>query len=266
VWPCMARPSPRPPGPPRARGCLTAGPRPQCSPAPRPPARGPSRPRPRSPLRRPRAASPAAADGRTSCRTTCSGVRRGGPGLSRARTEARCGRVRMPVPHTWHLRVPPLQYGAPAYGTCAAAAGVLGRMPPAYLRVARLVCRGWAAAAGRLMSRLQPERLQGGRLAARFPHLRALCLSHCGHRVVAIERCGAGCRPPCRGGRRSRVMHRGRCHACGCAAHQGARGRACKAADQAADGMLTAAAARPAGTSCGCRARWATARWRRSRS
>ncbi|KAK9832494.1 hypothetical protein WJX81_002101 [Elliptochloris bilobata] len=66
--------------------------------------------------------------------------------------------------------------------------GVLARMPPAHLRVARLVCRGWAAATGRLMSRLQPERLQGGRLAARFPHLRALCLSHCGHRVVSIDR------------------------------------------------------------------------------
>lgn len=85
--------------------------------------------------------------------------------------------------------------------------GVLARMPPAHLRVARLVCCGWAAATGRVMSRLQPEALHGGRLAARFPHLRALCLSHCGHRVVAIERCvlpgpvlSWGCEPLYSGG------------------------------------------------------------------
>ena len=65
-----------------------------------------------------------------------------------------------------------------------------------HAQVARLVCRGWAAATGRLMSRLQPERLQGGRLAARFPHLRALCLSHCGHRVVSMNRCAY---EPCAG-------------------------------------------------------------------
>lgn len=160
---------------------------------------------------------------------------------------------------------------SPAHAARAGAAGVLGRMPPAYLRVARLVCRGWAAAAGRLMSRLQPERLQGGRLAARFPHLRALCLSHCGHRVVAIERCGAQSRAAClrpapETGDASRAQP---CMWQRCASGRTGpcvEGPQRQRRDWAADCVLTPAAARPAGTSCGCRARWATARWRRSRS
>ncbi|EIE23088.1 RNI-like protein [Coccomyxa subellipsoidea C-169] len=61
---------------------------------------------------------------------------------------------------------------------------VCGHMPPSYVRVVRLVCRGWAAAAGRLMQRLKPEALEGPRLAQRFPHLCALDLSHCLHTVT----------------------------------------------------------------------------------
>ncbi|BDA50045.1 probable f-box/LRR-repeat protein 2 at C-terminar half [Coccomyxa sp. Obi] len=61
---------------------------------------------------------------------------------------------------------------------------VCAHMPPSYVRVVRLVCRGWAAAAGRSMQRLKPEALEGPRLTERFPHLRALDLSHCLHTVT----------------------------------------------------------------------------------
>ena len=50
--------------------------------------------------------------------------------------------------------------------------------------MARLVCKGWAAAAGRLLTSLKPESLNGARLARRFPYLRALDLSHCMHSVT----------------------------------------------------------------------------------
>lgn len=66
---------------------------------------------------------------------------------------------------------------------------VCAHMPPSYVRVVRLVCRGWAAAAGRLMQRLKPEALEGPRLAQRFPHLRALDLSHCLHTVTFHTQC-----------------------------------------------------------------------------
>ena len=72
---------------------------------------------------------------------------------------------------------------------------VCGHMPPSYVRVVRLVCRGWAAAAGRLMQRLKPEALEGPRLAQRFPHLCALDLSHCLHTVTFHTQC-APCPPP----------------------------------------------------------------------
>jgi hypothetical protein len=57
-------------------------------------------------------------------------------------------------------------------------------MPAAYVRVVRLVCKGWAGAAGRLMQRLKPENLDGARLATCFPYLRSLDLSHCLHTVT----------------------------------------------------------------------------------
>ncbi|KAK9903539.1 hypothetical protein WJX75_008223 [Coccomyxa subellipsoidea] len=44
--------------------------------------------------------------------------------------------------------------------------------------------KGVARSAGRLMQRLKPEGLEGPRLAQRFPHLRALDLSHCLHTVT----------------------------------------------------------------------------------
>ena len=70
---------------------------------------------------------------------------------------------------------------------------VCAHMPPSYVRVVRLVCRGWAAAAGRSMQRLKPEALEGPRLTERFPHLRALDLSHCLHTVTFHTQCV----PPC---------------------------------------------------------------------
>lgn len=57
-------------------------------------------------------------------------------------------------------------------------------MSASYLRVMRLVCRSWAEFAGRHTSSLQPERLEGPRLAQRFPHLRSLDLSHCQRMIV----------------------------------------------------------------------------------
>lgn len=66
---------------------------------------------------------------------------------------------------------------------------VCAHMPPSYVRVVRLVCRGWAAAAGRSMQRLKPEALEGPRLTERFPHLRALDLSHCLHTVTFHTQC-----------------------------------------------------------------------------
>lgn len=61
---------------------------------------------------------------------------------------------------------------------------VMRHMSPAYLRVMRLVCRGWAEFAGRHTSSLKPEALEGMRLSQRFPHLLSLDLSHCQHMVV----------------------------------------------------------------------------------
>lgn len=66
---------------------------------------------------------------------------------------------------------------------------VCAHMPPSYVRVVRLVCRGWAGAAGRSMQRLKPEALEGPRLTERFPHLRALDLSHCLHTVTFHTKC-----------------------------------------------------------------------------
>ncbi len=57
-------------------------------------------------------------------------------------------------------------------------------MAPSYLRVMRLVCRSWAEFGGRHLSSLKPERLDGPRLAQRFPHLRSLDLSHCQRMIV----------------------------------------------------------------------------------
>lgn len=57
-------------------------------------------------------------------------------------------------------------------------------MAPSYLRVMRLVCRSWAEFGGRHLSSLKPERLDGPRLAERFPHLRSLDLSHCQRMIV----------------------------------------------------------------------------------
>ena len=52
------------------------------------------------------------------------------------------------------------------------------------------MCRGWAAGAGRLMTSLKPEALDGARLAQRFPYLRSLDLSHCMHSVTFHTLCG----------------------------------------------------------------------------
>ena len=60
----------------------------------------------------------------------------------------------------------------------------ISHMTPAYLRVMRLVCRGWAEFAGRHTSVLKPEALEGMRLSQRFPHLRVLDLSHCQHMII----------------------------------------------------------------------------------
>ncbi|KAK9815775.1 hypothetical protein WJX72_009302 [[Myrmecia] bisecta] len=61
---------------------------------------------------------------------------------------------------------------------------VLDMLPPASWRVLRLVCTAWSETAGRHALRLRPEKLDGRRLAARFPHLRSLDLSDCDTRVV----------------------------------------------------------------------------------
>jgi hypothetical protein len=61
---------------------------------------------------------------------------------------------------------------------------VTRHMAPSYLRVMRLVCRSWAEFGGRHLSSLKPERLDGPRLAQRFPHLRSLDLSHCQRIIV----------------------------------------------------------------------------------
>lgn len=62
-------------------------------------------------------------------------------------------------------------------------------MAPSYLRVMRLVCRSWAEFGGRHLSSLKPERLDGPRLAQRFPHLRSLDLSHCQRMIVRPKVC-----------------------------------------------------------------------------
>lgn len=60
------------------------------------------------------------------------------------------------------------------------------------------MCKGWAAAAGRLMTSLKPESLDGAALAARFPYLRALDLSHCLHTVTFHTQCAfSPLYPPC---------------------------------------------------------------------
>lgn len=54
---------------------------------------------------------------------------------------------------------------------------VLERLQPSTLRVLRLVCRGWEAAASRLLRHLRPETICSKHLATRFPSLRSLDLS-----------------------------------------------------------------------------------------
>jgi hypothetical protein len=46
------------------------------------------------------------------------------------------------------------------------------------LRVLRLVCRAWEAAASRQLRHLRPEALEGTSLARRFPGLHSLDLSN----------------------------------------------------------------------------------------
>ncbi|KAI7839637.1 hypothetical protein COHA_006636 [Chlorella ohadii] len=56
---------------------------------------------------------------------------------------------------------------------------VLDQLQPSTLRVLRLVCRGWEAAASRLLVHLRPEGIAGKQLASRFPSLHSLDLSNC---------------------------------------------------------------------------------------
>ena len=56
---------------------------------------------------------------------------------------------------------------------------VLERLQPSTLRVLRLVCRGWEAAASRLLRHLRPETVVGKQLGRRFPALHSLDLSNC---------------------------------------------------------------------------------------
>jgi hypothetical protein len=56
---------------------------------------------------------------------------------------------------------------------------VLERLQPSTLRVLRLVCRGWEAAASRLLCHLRPETVVGKQLGRRFLALHSLDLSNC---------------------------------------------------------------------------------------
>lgn len=56
---------------------------------------------------------------------------------------------------------------------------MLERLAPSSLRVLRLVCRGWEAAASRLLRHLRPEAVAGKQLGRRFPALHSLDLSNC---------------------------------------------------------------------------------------
>lgn len=55
---------------------------------------------------------------------------------------------------------------------------VLDRLQPSTLRVLRLVCRGWEAAASRLLRHMRPETVVGKQLSRRFPCLHSLDLSN----------------------------------------------------------------------------------------
>lgn len=52
------------------------------------------------------------------------------------------------------------------------------RLQPSTLRVLRLVCHGWEAAASRLLTHLRPEAVVGKQLSRRFPALHSLDLSN----------------------------------------------------------------------------------------
>lgn len=56
---------------------------------------------------------------------------------------------------------------------------VLERLQPSKLRVLRLVCRGWEAAACRVLRHMRPEAVVGKQLGRRFPALHSLDLSSC---------------------------------------------------------------------------------------
>ena len=58
-------------------------------------------------------------------------------------------------------------------------ARVLALLPASHLRVLRLVCSGWERSVARAVRGLRPEALAGKRLAARFPSVHSLDLSHC---------------------------------------------------------------------------------------
>ncbi|RMZ52974.1 hypothetical protein APUTEX25_001093, partial [Auxenochlorella protothecoides] len=60
-------------------------------------------------------------------------------------------------------------------------------LPPSSLRILRLVCRSWERALGRRLLGIRPEALPAVPLAARFPSLRWLTLSHCGAAVSACR-------------------------------------------------------------------------------
>lgn len=55
---------------------------------------------------------------------------------------------------------------------------MLDRLQPSSLRVLRLVCRGWEAAASRLLRHMRPETVAGKQLSRRFPCLHSLDLSN----------------------------------------------------------------------------------------
>ncbi len=75
----------------------------------------------------------------------------------------------------WHARL----HAQTAECRHSITAQVLDQLQPSTLRVLRLVCRGWEAAASRLLVHLRPEGIAGKQLASRFPSLHSLDLSNC---------------------------------------------------------------------------------------
>ncbi|KAL6771491.1 hypothetical protein ACKKBG_A26595 [Auxenochlorella protothecoides x Auxenochlorella symbiontica] len=85
-------------------------------------------------------------------------------------------------------RVAPCQTPAAWHSLMDDVLNIVARfLPPSSLRILRLVCRSWERALGRRLLGIRPEALPAVPLAARFPSLRWLTLSHCGAAVSACR-------------------------------------------------------------------------------